>query len=363
MATTDRSAPAPPKKGGAAFSETDKRHMRTALALSRRGVGNVWPNPAVGSVVVGADGMVVGRGWTQPGGRPHAEAMALDRAGAAAKGGTLYVTLEPCNHFGKTPPCTEAIVEAGIARVVGTLEDPDPRVSGSGYDRLRQAGVQVDLGLMADEARHANAGFFSRLARGRPWVTLKMAISMDGRIALSSGESQWITCGEARQIAHRLRAENDAILVGIGTVLADDPQLTCRLPGYQGRQPVRVVLDGKDRIPAGAAVLSDDAPTWTDRDLGNGKGQRPDPGTMLSAMADRGITRLLIEGGGNVAAAFIAADLVDEIVCVSAPLVIGGDGIPVVGPTQATELAGLHRFHRVSLEPVGGDTMVRYIRN
>lgn len=361
MATTDKVASA--RSGGAQFSEIDKRHMRTALALSRRGLGNVWPNPAVGSVVLGPDGSVVGRGWTQPGGRPHSEAIALERAGAAAKGGTIYVTLEPCNHYGKTPPCTEAIIAAGIARVVGTLEDPDPRVSGTGYDRLRQAGISVELGLMAAEARQANAGFFSRLNRGRPWVTLKMAISMDGRIALASGESQWITCPEARQIAHQLRAENDAILVGIGTVMADNPQLTCRLPGFVGRQPVRVVLDGKDRIPTGAAILSQDAPTWTDRDLGNGAGQRPDPAAMLSAMGDRGVTRLLIEGGGNIAAAFIAADLVDEIICVSAPMVIGGDGIPVVGATHAAELAGLHRFHRVSVEPVGCDTMVRYVHD
>lgn len=361
MATTEN--PLPARTGAAQFSDIDKRHMRTALALSRRGLGNVWPNPAVGCVVVAADGMVVGRGWTQPGGRPHAEAIALQRAGAAAEGGTIYVTLEPCNHFGKTPPCTEAIIASGIARVVGTLEDPDPRVSGSGYDRLRQAGIRVDLGLMAAEAHQANAGFFSRLSKGRPWVTMKMAISMDGRIALASGESQWITCPEARQIAHQLRAENDAILVGIGTVMADDPQLTCRLPGYEGRQPVRIVLDGKDRIPPGAGILSDDAPTWTDRDLGNSAGERPDPARVLAAMSDRGITRLLIEGGGNVAAAFIAADLVDEIVCVSAPMVIGGDGIPVVGPTAATELEGLHRFRRKSVEPIGCDTMVRYIRN
>lgn len=337
--------------------------MRTALALSRRGLGNVWPNPSVGCVVLGADGTVVGRGWTQPGGRPHAEAIALERAGDKAWGGTVYVTLEPCNHYGKTPPCTEAIVAAGITRVVGTLEDPDPRVSGSGYDRLRQAGITIDLGLMADEARQANAGFFSRLNRGRPWVTLKMAISMDGRIALSSGESQWITCPEARQIAHKLRAENDAILVGIGTVQADDPQLTCRLPGYRGRQPVRIVLDGKDRIPPGAAILGDDAPTWTDRDLGNTPGNRPDPAAMLQAMGGRGITRLLIEGGGTVAAAFLAADLVDEIVCVAAPMVIGGDGIPAVGAMQARKLDMLHRFRRLSIEPIGCDSMVRYVHN
>lgn len=337
--------------------------MRTALALARRGLGNVWPNPSVGCVVLGADGSVVGRGWTQPGGRPHAEAIALERAGAAAMGGTVYVTLEPCNHFGKTPPCTEAIIAAGITRVVGTLEDPDPRVSGAGYTRLRQAGIAVDLGLMAEEALKANAGFFSRLNSGRPWVTLKMAISMDGRIALSSGESQWITCPEARRIAHKLRAENDAILVGIGTVLADDPQLTCRLPGYDGRQPVRVVLDGRGRIPEGAAILGDDAPTWTDKDLGNTSGGRPDPDAMLQALGQRGVTRLLIEGGGTVAAGFLAADLVDEIVCVSAPMVIGGDGIPVVGPMKATDLAGLQRFQRLSLEPIGCDSMVRYIRN
>ena len=216
--------------------------------------------------------------------------------GAKAKGGTLYVTLEPCNHYGKTPPCTEAIMASGIARVVATGPDPDPRVSGGGFARLEQAGVIVDQGLFAEEGEAVNAGFFHRIQQNRPWVTLKLAMSLDGRIALASGESQWITCPEARQLAHQLRAENDAILVGIGTVLADNPQLTCRLPGYQGRQPVRVVMDGKDRIPEDAALLNDGLPTWTDRELGHTGTGRPDPALLLNGLARKGITRLMIEG-------------------------------------------------------------------
>lgn len=344
------------------FSTDDRRHMRTALALARRGLGNVWPNPSVGGVVVDESGAVVGRGWTQPGGRPHAEAIALERAGYRARGGTLYVTLEPCNHHGKTPPCTEAIMAAGIARVVATGPDPDPRVSGSGFARMEKAGIVVDQGLFTEEGATVNAGFFHRILHNRPWVTLKLAMSMDGRIALASGESQWITCPAARQLAHQLRAENDAILVGIGTVLADDPLLTCRLPGYLCRQPVRVVMDGKDRIPKDAALLSDGLPTWTDRELGHTGMGRPDPLVLLQGLAAKGITRLMIEGGGSVAAAFLKADLVDEIVCVTAPFPIGGDGKPVVDALGAEDLASLRRFIPDEPATIGQDTLVRYRR-
>jgi diaminohydroxyphosphoribosylaminopyrimidine deaminase / 5-amino-6-(5-phosphoribosylamino)uracil reductase len=208
--------------------------MRSAIALARRGLGTVAPNPAVGCVIVN-NGTVVGRGWTQPGGRPHGETEALRRAGDAASGATAYVSLEPCNHWGKTPPCTEALLEARIGRVVVACEDPDPRVSGSGIRRLREAGVQVDIGLCADEATELNEGFFHRIRDGRPLVTLKLATSLDGRIALRTGESQWITGPTARSWGHGLRARYDAIMVGLNTALADDPELTCRLPGLSGR--------------------------------------------------------------------------------------------------------------------------------
>ena len=210
--------------------ETDLRWMRAAFALARRGLGNVWPNPAVGCVLV-RDGRVVGRGWTQPGGRPHAETEALRRAGALARGATAYVSLEPCSHWGRTSPCADALIAAGVRRVVAALEDPDPRVSGSGIARLREAGIAVETGLGAAEAAEINAGFLTRQRLGRPLVTLKLATSLDGKIATATGESQWITGPSARAYAHKLRAEHDAIMVGTGTVLADDPQLTCRLPG------------------------------------------------------------------------------------------------------------------------------------
>ena len=236
--------------------EADLRWMRAAFALARRGLGNVWPNPAVGCVLV-SDGRVVGRGWTQPGGRPHAETEALRRAGALARGATAYVSLEPCSHWGRTSPCADALVAAGVRRVVAALEDPDPRVSGSGITRLREAGIAVETGLGAAEAAEINAGFLTLQRLGRPLVTLKLATSLDGKIATVTGESQWITGPPARAYAHKLRAEHDAIMVGTGTVLADNPQLTCRLPGLTVRSPVRVVLDRHLRITSTAHVIAE----------------------------------------------------------------------------------------------------------
>src|SRR5438093_45669 len=237
--------------------------MLAALALARRGLGNVWPNPAVGCIIV-KDGRVAGRGWTQPGGRPHAETEALARAGEAARGATAYVSLEPCSHWGRTPPCADALIAAGVRRVVVALEDPDPRVAGSGLARLRAAGIAVETGLGAAAAAEINAGFFQRVRFGRPLVTLKLASSLDGRIATASGESRWITGPPARDHAHLLRATHDAILVGTGTVLADDPQLTCRLPGLARRSPVRVVIDRHLRIPPSARLIAEarQVPTW-----------------------------------------------------------------------------------------------------
>ena len=249
-----------------ASKAADQRFMQLALTLGRRGQGRTWPNPAVGAVVV-KDGVIVGRGWTQPGGRPHAEPEALQRAGEAARGATLYVTLEPCSHFGKSPPCADAIIAAGIARVVSAIEDPNPEVAGKGHARLRAAGIAVDVGLCAAEAAHDHAGHFRRIRDKRPHVILKLAVSSDDKIGAAGGKPVAITGEAARARVHLLRAQCDAILVGIGTVLADDPLLTCRLPGMEARSPVRVVLDRalahSRHQPAGAfrardAALGDD---------------------------------------------------------------------------------------------------------
>ena len=237
--------------------------MRSALALARRGLGNTWPNPSVGCVVV-KDGRVVGRAVTAPGGRPHAEPAALDAAGPAARGATVYVTLEPCCHWGRTPPCTDALTAAGVARVVIGTRDPDPRVDGAGIAKLRAAGIVVDEGILRDEADEVASGFRARVRLGRPAVTLKLASTLDGRIATRSGESRWITGEAARRAAHALRGRHDAVMVGVGTVLADNPELTCRLPGYRPNPPVRVVADSHLRTPLTAAlvVTAAAAPTW-----------------------------------------------------------------------------------------------------
>jgi diaminohydroxyphosphoribosylaminopyrimidine deaminase / 5-amino-6-(5-phosphoribosylamino)uracil reductase len=355
--------------------------MRAALALARRGLGTVWPNPAVGCVILN-DGRVVGRGWTQPGGRPHGETEALRRAGEAARGAVAHVSLEPCCHWGQTPPCVDALITAGVRRVVVALEDPDPRVAGEGLRRLRAAGLDVEVGLCAEEAAELNAGFLSRLRLGRPLVTFKLATSLDGRIAIANGESQWITGPPARERAHALRASHDAIMVGTGTVVADDPQLTCRLPGLGHRSPVRVVIDRHLRISPAARIIADAhrVPTWvlTSRSadpgrraafLANGvtlidvnddgEGQ-VDLAAALGALGERGITRLLVEGGARLAAAFFRARLVDRLVWVHAPLVIGGDGIPAVAGFDLAALADARAFERLSTETVGDDVLTTF---
>src|SRR5712664_949162 len=241
----------------------DRRFMELALTLGRRGQGRTWPNPAVGAVVV-KDGVIVGRGWTQPGGRPHAEPEALRRAGEAARGATLYVTLDPCSHVGKSPPCADAIIAAGIARVVSAIEDPNPEVAGQGHARLRAAGITVDVGLCAAEAAFDHAGHFRRIRDKRPHVILKLAVSPDGKIGAAGGKPVAITGEATRNRVHLLRAQSDAILVGIGTALADDPLLTCRLPGMAARSPVRVVLDQSLRIPASSRLVRSarETPLW-----------------------------------------------------------------------------------------------------
>jgi diaminohydroxyphosphoribosylaminopyrimidine deaminase/5-amino-6-(5-phosphoribosylamino)uracil reductase len=366
------------RPGSAKGQRFDFGSMRAALALARRGLGAVWPNPAVGCVLV-KEGHVVGRGWTQPGGRPHGETEALRRAGEAACGATAYVSLEPCCHWGKTPPCTEALIGAGVRRVVVALEDPDPRVAGRGIRQLRAAGLDVETGLCGEEAAEVNAGFLNRLRLGRPLVTLKLATSLDGRIATAGGESRWISGPEARERTHALRADHDAILVGIGTVLADDPQLTCRLPGLDSRSPVRMVIDRHLRIPATSRLIVDAQriPTWivtlrsanpAHRDALLGRGVTlidvdPDPegqidlAAAFGAIGARGITRLLVEGGAGLAAALIRARLVDRLAWVHAPLLIGGDGIAAIGALGLAGLAAAPAFDRLATRPFGNDML------
>ncbi|MFA7430029.1 MAG: bifunctional diaminohydroxyphosphoribosylaminopyrimidine deaminase/5-amino-6-(5-phosphoribosylamino)uracil reductase RibD [Rhodospirillaceae bacterium] len=361
--------------------------MDAALALAARGLGSVWPNPAVGCVIV-RDGRVVGRGWTQPGGRPHAETEALARAGAAARGATAYVTLEPCSHYGKTPPCTDALIAAGIARCVVACTDSDPRVSGQGVERLRAAGIEVVVGVREAEARRLNAGFFKRIEEGRPLVTLKVATTLDGRIATRTGESKWITGPKARERTHLERARHDAVLVGSGTVIADDPDLTCRLAGVDPRPVVRVVMMGRAPISAKATMLAsaNTASVWlfgaegqeaaTDLlvptkmkqggvqafTVPGGPDGRPDPKSVLRVLAEHGITRLMIEGGAGVAASFLATGLVDRLLWFRAPKVLGGDGLGAVADLGLDRLADCPDFARLAVEDVGGDVVEVYER-
>ncbi|WP_200347489.1 bifunctional diaminohydroxyphosphoribosylaminopyrimidine deaminase/5-amino-6-(5-phosphoribosylamino)uracil reductase RibD, partial [Rhodospirillum rubrum] len=366
-------------------SSTDLSFMRTALGLAARGLGRVWPNPAVGCVLVDVEGRVVGRGWTQPGGRPHAEREALDRAGAAACGATAYVTLEPCSHHGKTPPCADALIAAGVVRVVAALGDPDPRVSGRGFARLRAAGVVVETGLLADEARALNLGFLLHRLRGRPLVTLKAATTLDGRIATAGGDSQWITGPQARRYGHLLRANHDAIAIGLGTALADDPLLSCRLAGLEDRSPLRVVFDSALTLPLGGALVrsADRLPLWILTTAGATTARRqalvergvqileveadsqgrPTLAGALSALAGRGVTRLLVEGGGHLAAAFLAADLVDRLAWFRAARLIGGDGLAAVAALGIDRLADSVQFSLEACQTLGDDRLELYARS
>jgi diaminohydroxyphosphoribosylaminopyrimidine deaminase/5-amino-6-(5-phosphoribosylamino)uracil reductase len=365
----------------------DPHRMAVALALARRGLGETWPNPSVGCVIA-RDGRVLGRGWTQPSGRPHAEQVALeqsrDRWGAESlRGATAWVSLEPCAHHGRTPPCADALASAGVIRVVAPLADPDPRVDGRGFAALRAAGVRVDLGLMEVEARALNAGFLSRLERGRPLVTLKMAASLDGRIAVASGESRWITGPAARARVHLMRAEADAILIGAGTARADDPTLDVRLPKLARGGPVRVVVDGRLSIPTDGrlAVSAGVQPLWIVHgpaasperaaafaSLGATTIEAPmgagglDLSAALRSLAARGLTRLLVEGGGAIAASLLRGDLVDEIVWFVAGAAIGSDGAPSVAALGLERLADAPRFALAEVERVGGDVLTRWRR-
>lgn len=364
-------------------TEADRRFLEAAFVLARRGLGLAWPNPAVGCLIV-AGGRILGRGWTQPGGRPHAETMALAAAGAAARGATAYVTLEPCAHHGQTPPCADALVAAGIARLVSTLEDPDPRVAGSGFARLRAAGVAVETGLMEAEARALNRGFLTRLAAGRPAVTLKLGMTLDGRIATARGESRWITGPEARRFAHLLRARHDGILVGAGTARADDPLLDVRELGLAAASPVRVVADGTLSLPPGSrlAQTARRVPLWiahgpaaspvrADRLRALGAELVPCPAdaagrldlaALLARLAGRGLTRLLCEGGAALAGSLVAAGHADRILTVSAGLALGADGLAALGPLGIAGLAAAPRFRLAGTRRLGADLMADWER-
>lgn len=350
----------------------DERWMDLALALGRRGQGRVWPNPAVGCVVV-RDGRVLGRGRTADGGRPHAEAAALARAGDA-RGATAYVTLEPCAHEGRGPPCAGALVAAGVARVVVGTADPDPRTAGRGIARLREAGVAVTPEVREAEARADLAGFLLRLAVGRPEVTLKLAASLDGRIATAAGESRWITGPAARARVHALRARSDAVMVGAGTVRADDPLLTVRGLG-PWPQPVRVVLSAGLDLPLDGRLAATArevplwllhgpegrarAPAWADRGartLELEEGPR-DLGAVLRRLGAEGLTRVLAEGGGRVAAGLLAAGLADRVALFSAGVALGAEGVPAVGALALPSLAAAGRFRLIGIEAVGGDAL------
>ncbi len=358
-------------------------YMRSALALAARGLGNTWPNPAVGCVIVTngpGGGRVVGRGWTQPGGRPHAERRALDQAGEAARGATAYVTLEPCAHHGKTSPCAEALIAAGVARVVTALTDPDPRVAGRGHAMLRAAGIAVTEGVCAAEARALQAGFLKRVEQGLPFVTLKLATTLDGRIATASGESRWITGAEARRAVHAMRMRHDAVMVGSGTARADDPDLTVRDMGAV-RQPVRIVIDGRlsHRPDSRLGRSAGQVPVWLIHTEAASEAARgawaatgaeliavpeadghADLRAAMQALAARGLTRIFCEGGADLAAALIRAGLVDELAHFGAGALIGAEGRAALGPLGLTALAEAPRLRRIETTPVGADVLTRW---
>ena len=360
----------------------DSDFMQAALALGRRGLGSTWPNPAVGCVIV-AEGRIVGAGFTAPGGRPHAETQALAMAADTSRGATAYVTLEPCSHTGQTPPCADALVQAGIARVVIACGDPDPRVNGAGMAVLQANGIEVVTGLLERQAAHDLAGFLSRVTLGRPLVTLKLASTLDGRIASHSGNSQWITDTPARKEAHALRGRHDATMVGVGTVLSDDPDLTCRIPGYTQRPTIRVVADSHLRTPLMARIVATaaEAPTWLLHRSGadasriealkaagvrcfevDGSETGIDPASALALLGRQGLTSVLVEGGAQLAASLLRASLVDRISWFHAPATLGGDGTPAVQAMGIAELADMPRFRRVASRPIGADLLSDYDR-
>ncbi len=362
---------------------SDEQWMARALMLGRRAMGRSGDNPAVGCVIV-KSGFPVGLGWTGEGGRPHAETQGLAMAGDQARGATAYVSLEPCAHHGRTPPCAEALVKAGLKRVVTTIEDPDPRVAGRGHAILRAAGITVETGVLADAARRDLAGFFSRVTRHRPHVFLKLAMSRDGMIAAERGKPTAITGEPAGARVHLMRAEADAIMVGVSTVLADDPLLTCRLPGMEQRSPVRVVSDSRLSIPLSSRLIATarEVPLWV---LTTAEAEKAKAGAVTAAgaiviacnqtadgkvdlcdamaqLASRGINRLMVEGGAHMARALIDEDLVDEAIFLIAPRNLGQGGLPALAGLGLGAVTASPRFVLVDEEMLGTDTLKAYER-
>lgn len=366
--------------------EFDRRMMAAAFRLGRRNLGQTHPNPAVGCILVKTEGderVVVGRGWTAVGGRPHAEREALTDAGAAAKGATAYVTLEPCAHQGRAKPCSEALIAAGVARVVSAIEDPDPRTAGQGHAKLKEAGIAVTTGVLAAEAAIAHSGHINRITKGRPHVTLKLAVSADGMIGRREGERMIVTGKPAFEIVQVMRTEFDVVMIGIGTALIDDPRLTVRLPGLERRSPTRAVLDASARLPLNSPLLQSvgeiplmvfvgpEAPPGKVTELrAAGATVLPvatgtdglDLTEVLGRLAKDGYARVLAEGGSEVASSLVVADLLDEVVIFRAPVVVGPDGVRALAGTALSAVERSPRYRQVDMTQVGEDVMRRYIR-
>ncbi len=380
-ATMRECAGRPPSEeaADARFSERDRLAMRRALELAERGLTTTHPNPRVGCVLM-KEARTVGEGWHQWAGEPHAEVVALRAAGAEASGATAYVTLEPCSHQGRTPPCVEALIAAGVRRVVFAIQDPNPRVNGRGAERLRSAGIEVESGLMRGEAAELNAGFIKRMAEGRPWMRVKLAMSLDGRTALASGASQWITGEAAREDVQRWRARSSAILTGIGTVLADDPRLDVRLPAARPRPPLRVVLDSALRTPPGARLFASPGEVWifttaaadpARRAALEARGARvvalaPGAGSMrlalhqvLARLGEAQMNEVHVEAGPTLAGELIRAGLVDELMIYAAPVLLGPQARPLAELPRLEALAEAPRFEIVESAAVGTDLRIR----
>jgi len=356
--------------------DNDLKYMKIALQLAKRGLGNTAPNPSVGCVIVKND-KIVGRGYTARGGRPHAETIALEMAGENAKGAMVYVTLEPCSHQGQTPPCAEALVDAGVSRVVVATEDISSKVDGKGIEVLENAGIEIEVGLCENEAVDINEGFFSVIERKRPFVTLKLATTLDGKIATATGDSKWITGKKAQRYAHLLRKINDGILVGSGTVKHDDPMLNCRIKGLENCSPIRIVADSKLRISESSAIIktAKDIPVMIlatkMRELFNPRevevvlvsadeDGRCDMKESLEKLAEQGITRLLVEGGASIAASLIKRKLVDKIIIIHAPKIVGKDGLPSISDLGIEDISQSPMFHLLSVRKLGDDVVSEY---
>jgi diaminohydroxyphosphoribosylaminopyrimidine deaminase/5-amino-6-(5-phosphoribosylamino)uracil reductase len=354
---------------------TDTDFMRLALQIAESVNGRTWPNPMVGAVVV-KEGRIVGMGAHLKAGEPHAEVHALNMAGEAAKGGTIYVTLEPCSHHGRTPPCADRVIQSGVSRVVIAMLDPNPLVAGQGAERIREAGIQVDIGLLEEEARRLNEEWLVAIAMQRPFVWMKAAMTLDGKIATETGDSRWITNGESRQQVHRMRDRADAILVGIGTVLADNPHLTTRLPG-EGRNPIRIVLDTHLRIPETSNILNKEASTIIACGLNADSHkinrlrqtgaeiielEMTDRGVnlrqLMKELFKRGITLLLVEGGARIHGSFLKERLIDKVTMFVAPKLIGGSGPTPVGGPGFSRMGDAVELQNIDVEMFGDDVAI-----